>query len=919
MAKLNLSIAGALLLMHAVNGMRVTDKMVDKEILLQAESQELDQDKWFFKKFEPFAWEEAQGSKPAQENKEESLKLAEVRVKEYESQFKLLSGEKIEMAYKKGRDSLIFTNMRYIHIDAFKFSSKTKFQAMPWSSILGFALETAGKFDWDSEMYLFTDMVGKPKIHMEFHKQKVNVFEIQKYLCSKVMTGTSGISSGGGKKRRGAKRGRSSEKSLVEVSEEVNASSDGIFTWLSGDGKQVDPAKYQAGLTSEESPVLEPNEVVEAAFSLRRDSLVLTNLRMINIDVKGLTGKKVEYRSIPYRAIGAYMVETAGSVFSFDMDSELEIWTTVPHPELSSFKWELRKGQADIMQVQHILSKYVLGMQNIPTSSGKSLLEASEEVDAEEEEDDQLEAEDDAIVDDEEDEEQENAAGEAVYSGKTRSGKKGQKGPKGLGKVGGFLSHFGDNAVQIDPRQAEQQLQSSTKILIDGEHVQMAFKEGRDMNVMTTHRLLFIDVQGVGSKVEYKSVPYSHVVGFAVQSAGRFDSDSELMIWTDIPPHKDVPLEPSVEDGQYVHPWGDRKCGMSYFEKDLLKGYADIYAIQQLLASKVMTPPSGYSGSSFMEFTASTGTDRSDNAEGGPFGALGAWIGGDAKSVDPAKIDAELRQNQPILLPYEKVEMPFQTGRDLTVLTSHRIIRIDVQGTGAKVEYFSVPYTSLRAYTVRSAGTFDTDAEMEFSSSFKWPKDAGEKYKCTPATPCRTFGQDKHFREGMRVKQDLRAKYVDLSEIQRFMSKKLLTPSTDSSLIESVWEGGGVLGWINGANVEQDTALAKEDLKKEINPFISGEDVKHAYKVGRDWLYFTQYRLLVKDVQGMTGAKIEYQSIPYSSVSAVSMQMAGKVLDVDCELWLETDSWSVGSVLKSFHKKKANVSEVFDLVMKEMV
>jgi hypothetical protein len=50
---------------------------------------------------------------------------------------------------------------------------------------------------------------------------------------------------------------------------------------------------------------------------------VFTNKRLILIDKQGMTGRKVDYHSIPYRAITQFKIETAGH---FDLDAELKIW-----------------------------------------------------------------------------------------------------------------------------------------------------------------------------------------------------------------------------------------------------------------------------------------------------------------------------------------------------------------------------------------------------------------------------------------------------------------------------------------------------------------------------------------------------------------------------------------------------------------
>lgn len=66
-----------------------------------------------------------------------------------------------------------------------------------------------------------------------------------------------------------------------------------------------------------------PQEEVWAEYKSIRDSLVVTNKRLIVIDVQGITGKKVECLFLNYSKITAFSVESAGS---FDLDSEVNIW-----------------------------------------------------------------------------------------------------------------------------------------------------------------------------------------------------------------------------------------------------------------------------------------------------------------------------------------------------------------------------------------------------------------------------------------------------------------------------------------------------------------------------------------------------------------------------------------------------------------
>ena len=93
----------------------------------------------------------------------------------------------------------------------------------------------------------------------------------------------------------------------------------GLFDALLGNAGEMSIADA----TEELSTILGQSEQIELAYKLIRDMIVLTDQRLILIDKQGLTGKKVEYRSIPYKAITMYTVESAGH---FDLDAELKVW-----------------------------------------------------------------------------------------------------------------------------------------------------------------------------------------------------------------------------------------------------------------------------------------------------------------------------------------------------------------------------------------------------------------------------------------------------------------------------------------------------------------------------------------------------------------------------------------------------------------
>jgi hypothetical protein len=53
----------------------------------------------------------------------------------------------------------------------------------------------------------------------------------------------------------------------------------------------------------------------------------------------------------------------------------------------------------------------------------------------------------------------------------------------------------------------------------------------------------------------------------------------------------------------------------------------------------------------------------------------------------------------------------------------------------------------------------------------------------------------------------------------------------------------------------------------EFEPILApGEELLRAYQVIRDTFVFTNKRLILVDVQGGTGSKAEYMTIPFSSI-----------------------------------------------------
>ncbi|NKF08567.1 PH domain-containing protein [Clostridium gasigenes] len=121
----------------------------------------------------------------------------------------------------------------------------------------------------------------------------------------------------------------------------------GLFSGVIGNASEANLEK----VTQDYGKLLGSNEQIEKAYKLIRDMIIFTNKRLIVIDKQGLTGKKVEYHSVPYRAITNFKVETAGH---FDLDAELKIF-------ISGSSTPIQKtfgSGSNIYEVQAILAEY---------------------------------------------------------------------------------------------------------------------------------------------------------------------------------------------------------------------------------------------------------------------------------------------------------------------------------------------------------------------------------------------------------------------------------------------------------------------------------------------------------------------------------------------------------------------------------
>ncbi|MCR5176872.1 MAG: PH domain-containing protein [Anaerovibrio sp.] len=101
-------------------------------------------------------------------------------------------------------------------------------------------------------------------------------------------------------------------------------------------------------------------------------------------------------------------------------------------------------------------------------------------------------------------------------------------------------------------------------VLLPEETVLMEFKAFRDVAVFTNKKIIAVNVQGLtGSKVEVLVLPYSKMTAYAVESAGGFDLDAELKLWS---------------------------SGIGLVELEFVRGQVDVKALGTLMSKVVGVP-----------------------------------------------------------------------------------------------------------------------------------------------------------------------------------------------------------------------------------------------------------------------------------------------------------------------------------------
>lgn len=103
--------------------------------------------------------------------------------------------------------------------------------------------------------------------------------------------------------------------------------------------------------------------------------------------------------------------------------------------------------------------------------------------------------------------------------------------------------------------------------------------------------------------------------------------------------------------------------------------------------------------------------------------------------------------------------------------------------------------------------------------------------------------------------------------------------------------------------------INKQEILGEVSGLlVQGEEVVYAFQTIRDQLVFTNKRIISIDVQGITGKRKSFSTMPYSKVQYFSIQTPGFIeLFPDCELFL---MFSSGYTAKFEFKGQVDIGKI---------
>lgn len=205
---------------------------------------------------------------------------------------------------------------------------------------------------------------------------------------------------------------------------------------------------------------------------------------------------------------------------------------------------------------------------------------------------------------------------------------------------------------------------------------------------------------------------------------------------------------------------------------------------------------------------------------------------------------------------------PFLVPSNIESYPRARARHVSQLNSGKRIQYNSFPYHSVRGFSIETAGSFDRDTELAVWLKCYWmdgyPSNA--------------------------INQDLRKGRSDVVALQAYLCEQVIGAQDGRTVLEpgrTSAEAGTVasfLGFLKNDGVATDHAAVEKQLKTAPKILQNDEKVEACYKVGRDLICYTTKRILVVNVQGITGKKVSYDTLPLRYCQAFKVTTAGNLL-----------------------------------------